>query len=231
MVTISLKSSIIISSWVQLALSHCPLNFLQIRFEMKTSLWKFIIATALGKLLFDQFSNVYDVWEYRYGLLPPWPSMSAVSPSLPWRLLSVESWQTTENLHFTQLSTHCHGSALWKHWSVGGCHVRLVNMLSCYVRVGNRGNLGTMRIRNFAPFLLITYSIQSVMHCIIFCPGECIEVTLLWDSSRSLSHWITFLYPKAAPKRNKKTEGVSECPPRHRSTNYLATDFPPPPTS
>ena len=124
-----------------------------------------------------------------------------------------------------------HGSALWKHWSVGGCDVRLVNMLSCYVRVGNRSNLGTMRIRNFAPFLLITYSIQSVMHCIIFCPGECIEVTLLWDSSRSLSHWITFLYPKAAPKRNKKREGVSECPPRHRSTNYLATDFPPPPTS
>ena len=62
---------------------------------------------ALGKLLFDQFSNVYDVWEYGYGLLPPWPSMSAVSPSLPWRLLSVESWQTTEHLHFTQLSTHC----------------------------------------------------------------------------------------------------------------------------
>ena len=108
MVTISLKSSIIISSWVQLALSHCPLNFLQIRFEMKTSLWKFIIATALGKLLFDQFSNVYDVWEYGYGLLPRWPSMSAsVSPTLPWRLLSVESWQTTEHLHFTQLSTHC----------------------------------------------------------------------------------------------------------------------------
>ena len=47
------------------------------------------------------------------------------------------------------------------------------------MKAGNRSNLGTMRIRNFAPFLLITYSIQSVMHCIIFCLGECIEVTLL----------------------------------------------------
>ena len=64
MVTISLKSSIIISSWVQLALSHCPLNFLQIRFEMKTSLWKFIIATALHWanyfLINSQMSMMYE---------------------------------------------------------------------------------------------------------------------------------------------------------------------------
>ena len=92
MVTISLKSSIIISSWVQLALSHCPLNFLQIRFEMKTSLWKFIIATALGKITFWSILKYLwcmriwiTIWQcdaWVVAVLPPWPSISECSLSL-----------------------------------------------------------------------------------------------------------------------------------------------------
>lgn len=149
MVTISLKSSIIISSWVQLALSHCPLNFLQIRFEMKTSLWKFIIATALGKITF--WSILKYLWCMRIWiticmtmqclikLLPCSLPDQVWVQSLP---LSHDdcchdvSWQTTEHLHFTQLSIALAWVSIVRtlvgQWGCDVRIVRLVNMLSCY---------------------------------------------------------------------------------------------------
>ena len=131
MVTISLKSSIIISSWVQLALSHCPLNFLQIRFEMKTSLWKFIIATALGKITF--WSILKYLWCMRIWiticmtmqclikLLPCCLPDQVWVQSLP---LSHDdcchdvSWQPSTCISLSSPLLK-HGSALWEHWSVG----------------------------------------------------------------------------------------------------------------